>query len=119
MSKEIATPALIRAVEKLNAEIEAFRAESEPDSQSVTLYEDAFTTRVVRPDFKLYKNGRLTWTESGRTEDYNHFDADDIRDTLKFWRANLRRARRYWSMNVETLDAIQNGDREDVESEEE
>lgn len=118
-TKKIATPALLKAVEKLNAEIEAFRVETSPETDSVELYEDAYTTRNVRPDFKLYLNGKMTWTEDGRTEDYEHFDEDDVRDTLKYWRACLRRARKYWAMNVDTLDAIQNGEREDIADDEE
>lgn len=118
MAKAMTTPALERAVRELNVQIEEFRLESTPETPDVELYEDANTTRRVRPNFKLYLNGKMTWTEDGRTEDYEHFDADDIRDTLKFWRACLRRARKYWAMNADTLDAIQNGEREDINDEE-
>ena len=44
---------------------------------------------------------------------------DSIMDYLKFWRACLRRAKRYWSMDPDVLDAIQDGEREDTENEDE
>ena len=40
---------------------------------------------------------------------------DDAKDWLSFWKANLRRAKRYWAMEVEKLDAIQDGIIEDIE----
>ena len=43
------------------------------------------------------------------------YDEDDAREWLSFWRANLRRAKRYWSMDSERLDAIQDGEIEDDE----
>ena len=113
MAKKIATPALIKAVENLNRDIEKFRLESSPETGSVDLYENANTTRTICPDFKLKSNGDLTWTEDGKRELLDHFDADDIRDTIKFWRACLRRTRKYWEMDVETLDAIQEGEIDD------
>ena len=62
----------------------------------------------------------LRWRTPGKTdrsrhEEYLHTDDDDIKDTLKFWRANLRRAKKYWAMNAETLDKIQDGEIEDIE----
>ena len=118
-----ATEKLIKAFEKFNEELKAFGEQT--GEVFVTLYEDAFTTREVA-NFKLCKNGKLKWVELERVckkgqwireskqEEYIHTDDDDIKDTLKFWRANLRRARRYWAMNAETLDKIQDGEIEDV-----
>ena len=117
------TDKLIKAFEKFNDELNAFGEET--GEIFVTLYEDANTTRRVgRRSFKLYKNGKLTWVEYdefkgiSHTEEYIHTDNDDIKDTLKFWRANLRRAKRYWAMNAETLDKIQEGEIKDIEIEE-
>jgi len=107
---------IIKGFEKLNADIAAFAKQTEEEGE-VTLYEDAFTTRSVKPDFKLQKNLKLKWTEDGRNEVLEHCDEDDANETLKFWRANLRRAKKYWSMDGDDLDAIQNGDKEDVDIE--
>ena len=114
------TDKLIKAFEKFNDELNAFGEET--GEIFVTLYEDANTTRRVgRHSFKLFKNGKLTWIEYddvkrlSQKEEYIHIDDDDIRDTLNFWRANLRRAKRYWAMNAETLDKIQDGEIEDTE----
>lgn len=118
------TDRLIKAFEKFNEDLKTFGEQT--GEVFVTLYEDANTTRRVA-DFKLYKNGKLKWVEMedvyqdrqiisrAMQEEYVHTDDDDIKDTLKFWRANLRRAKRYWAMDVETLDAIQEGEMEDIE----
>jgi hypothetical protein len=104
--------------EKFNAELDAFRKEKEEDF--ATLYEDAFTNRWVK-DFKMTKTGILTWyeketwTSKPRKEREKMMDDEDAREWLSFWKANLRRAKRYWAMDVERLDAIQDGTIEDIE----
>ena len=110
---------MVKAFERFNADLEKFRMETEGEES--TLYEDAFTTRRVA-NFRLYKNGNLKWIEieTGQLSHENvevMFDDDDAKDWLSFWRANLRRAKRYWSMNTETLDKIQDGEIEDKEEE--
>lgn len=102
----------IKSWEKFNEEVYAFAQETESDE--ATLYEDAFTSRNVK-DFWMQPNGTLSWVEDGKREVEQMFDEDDAREWLKFWRANLRRAKRYWSMDVETLDMIQDGQLEDEE----
>ena len=118
------TDRLIKAFEKFNEDLKTFGEQT--GEVFVTLYEDANTTRRVA-DFKLYKNGKLKWVEMedvyqdrqiisrAMQEEYVHTDDDDIQDSLYFWRANLRRAKRYWAMDIETLDAIQEGEMEDIE----
>lgn len=111
------TDKLIKAFERFNDDLKAFGEET--GEVFVTLYEDAFTTREVA-NFKLYKNGKLTWVELdnnriSRNEEYIHMDNEDVEDTLKFWKANLRRAKKYWSMDTERLDKIQEGEIEDIE----
>ena len=118
------TDRLIKAFEKFNEDLKTFGEQT--GEVFVTLYEDANTTREVA-NFKLYKNGKLKWVEMedvyqdrqiisiAMQEEYVHTDDDDIQDTLKFWRANLRRAKRYWAMDAETLDKIQDGEIEDIE----
>ena len=113
------TKTLVKAFEKFNEDLKSFG--NETGETFVTLYEDAFTTRKVA-NFRLFLNGKLKWIEIedgqlSREEVYEHFDDDDIRDTLKFWRANLRRAKRYWSMDTDTLDKIQEGEIEGKEEE--
>ena len=118
------TDKLIKAFEKFNEDLKTFGEQT--GEVFVTLYEDANTTRRVA-NFRLHKNGKLSWVEmedvyadrqmicEPMKEEYYHTDDDDIRDTLNFWRANLRRAKRYWAMNAETLDKIQDGEIEDTE----
>ena len=108
---------MVKAFERFNADLKAFGEET--GETFVTLYEDAFTTRRVA-NFRLYKNGNLKWIEieTGQLSQENVeqvYDDDDANDWLKFWRVNLRRAKRYWSMNTETLDKIQDGEIEDKE----
>ena len=118
------TDRLIKAFEKFNEDLKTFGEQT--GEVFVTLYEDANTTRRVA-NFKLYKNGKLKWVEMedvyqdrkiisrAMQEEYVHTDDNDIKDSLDFWRANLRRAKRYWAMDVEILDAIQEGEIEDIE----
>lgn len=103
------TAKTVRAFDKFDADLESFFKRTDGDG---TLYEDAFTTRSVR-GFRLYLNGKLYWTEDGKREVEQMFDDDEARDFLRFWRACLRRAVRYWEMDTETLDAIQDGQMED------
>ena len=114
-----ASDKLIKAVEKFNEDLKAFA--NECGEEVITLYEDAFATREVKANFHLCKNGVLTWSEKSegvmRSERYDHWDEDDVRDTLKFWRANLRRAKKYWAMDSEILDKIQDGEIEDINEE--
>lgn len=110
---------MVKAFERFNADLKAFGEET--GETFVTLYEDANTTRRVA-NFKLQKNGKLKWVEIetgqlSRNEEEQVYDDDDAKDWLSFWRANLRRAKRYWSMNTETLDKIQDGEIEDKEEE--
>lgn len=108
----------LKAWQRFNDELNAFRAETGEDF--VMLYEDAFTTRQVK-DFQMTETGILTWWESETYKDKvsqereQMVNEDDSREWLKFWRANLRRAKRYWSMDGETLDKIQDGQLEDEE----
>lgn len=122
------TDRLIKAFEKFNEDLKTFGEQT--GEVFVTLYEDANTTRKVA-NFKLHKNGKLSWVEmedvyadrqmicEAMKEEYLHTDDDDIQDTLKFWKANLRRAKRYWAMDAETLDKIQDGQVEDITDTEE
>lgn len=100
----ICSQRMVNAFAKFNDDLEAFRKETGDDL--ATLYEDAYTSRNVRA-FRLSLAGTLTWNEDGHFERETMFDDDEARDFLSFWRACLRRAKRYWSMDTETLDKIQ------------
>lgn len=117
----------IKAVEKFAAELEAWRKETGDDA--ATLYEDAYTSFSLSNP--RVENGYLCYTQDGteykenmlrydeEINDYWEEDGlDSIMDYLHFWRACLRRAKRYWSMDTEKLDAIQDGEIEDREDEE-
>ena len=114
----------LRAVEKFNLELEDFRKQTE--EKAATLYEDAYTSFTLA-DVKV-ENGALVYDYDGATEcerivyqdaeDGQYYEddgIDGIMEYVKFWRSCLRRAKRYWSMDVDRLDAIQNGDIEDDE----
>lgn len=113
----------LKMVEKFSAELEAFRKETE--EESATLYEDAFTSFTLSNI--SVQNGTLIYDYDGATEcerivfqdadtgEYYEDDLDGIAEWIKFWRACLRRAKRYWEMNPEKLDAIQDGEIEDDE----
>lgn len=116
----------LKAVDKFSAELEEFRKET--GEEAVTLYEDAFTSFTLSDI--VVKEGRLYYKYDGRWEsdavvyvddetgEYYEDDLYGIMDTLKFWRKCLRRAKRYWAMDTEKLDAIQEGEAEDTEEEE-
>lgn len=110
--REMVSARHIKAWEKFNEDVYLFAQETE--EEEATLYEDAFTGRNVR-DFRMQSNGTLSWREDGKLEVEQMFDEDEAREYLSFWRANLRRAKRYWEMDVEKLDAIQDGEIEDEE----
>ena len=112
---------MVKAFERFNADLKAFGEET--GETFVTLYEDAFTTRRVA-NFRLYKNGNLKWIEietgqMSREEVETLFDDDDAKEWLSFWRATLRRAKRYWATDAEILDKIQEGEIEDTTDSEE
>lgn len=121
------TDKTIKAFAKFNDELKAFGEET--GETFVTLYEDINTTRRVA-DFHLCKNGKLKWVEmeltytkngstylsQGQTEQM--YDEDEAKDYLKFWKACLRRARKYWATDGETLDKMAEGEVADIEVEE-
>ena len=129
----------LRMVERFNADLEAFR-EYTGDAAAV-LYEDAYTSFTLAN--VRVENGCLQYEYDGKleqeaivlqdedTKEYYEEEYDDnsyeqyadeydgISEWIKFWRACLRRAKRYWEMDTDTLDAIQSGEKEDNEDDEE
>ena len=115
----------MKMVRKFNDELEAFRKETEEDV--ATLYEDAFTSftlSTLRID-----NGCLLYDYDGQEErdeivlydetsnDFFERDMDGIADIVGFFRKCLRRARKYWNMGGDRLDAIQDGMVNDIDLE--
>ena len=105
----ICSQKMVTAFQKFNADLTAFLKASDGSA----LYEDAFTSRQVS-NFRLSLSGTLSWKEDGKWERETMFDDDEANDFLKFWKACLRRAKKYWSMDTETLDRIQDGEQEDI-----
>lgn len=118
----------LKAVEKFNEELKAWAKET--GENPVTLYEDAFTSFTLA-DVAISQDGQLFYTYDGKIEFevivrkdeetgeyYEDESMDGIMEYVKFWRKCLKRAKKYWSMPVEQLDAIQDGEAEDEEDEE-
>ena len=118
----------IKAWSKFNAELDAYRNQFGADEYAC-LYEDAYTTRYVK-NFSISKTGIVTWTEHEMKvvkgqwtyvdciNKEKMLDEDDAKDWLTYWKACFRRAKRYDSMPAEVLDAIQDGERADIDDEE-
>lgn len=114
----------IKDIEKFRADLAAFAQET--GEQYPTLYEDANTTIEVRNILFSYdgtlhwedENGRECW-EAYITEDEDGEERWDAmyewESGLKYWRGCLRRAKKYWSMDADTLDKIQDGQIEEKE----
>lgn len=117
----------ISALEKFKADLEKYKETCDPDG---VLYEDANTSFTLS-DIAISNDGQLFYTYDGKVEfevivrkdeetgEYWEEEIDGIMDYVKFWRKCLNRAMRYWSMSPDELDAIQNGDAEDEEGEDE
>ncbi|MCR4916250.1 MAG: hypothetical protein K6A96_10905 [Prevotella sp.] len=113
----------IKAVEKFNEELNAFARET--GESPVTLYENpnvSFTLANI-----TVENGWLKFDYDGEPDSIavvvkDMFDGeiyeseyDGIMDYIRFWRKCLKRAQRYWTMDTERLDRIQDGEEEDDE----
>ena len=53
----------------------------------------------------------------GHTYTESESDDDEAKELLKKWRADMRRARRYWGESSDTLDRMADGEIEDPEEE--
>lgn len=117
----------IMTLEKFKTELEKYKETCDPDGW---LFEDANTSFTL--DNIRLENGYLCYDYDGRPEKdlivcfdaengeyYEDETIDSIMDTVKFWRKCLKRAQKYWSMDPDELDAIQNGEAEFHDEEEE
>ena len=116
----------IAALEKFKAELERYKTECDPDGW---LYEDANTSFTLS-DIHLME-GCLCYTYDGKddhdtlvqkdpdTGEYYEIEGpDSLMGIIKFWRKCLKRAAKFWNMDPDELDAIQNAEVEYHEEEE-
>lgn len=118
----------IKALQRFNEELKAWAKET--GEEAPTLYEDANTSFTLS-NIAISQDGTLFFDYDGKTEFeaevlfdeeencyYENESSESIMEYIKFWRKCLRRAKRYWSMDCEKLDAIQDGEIEDENEEE-
>ena len=114
----------IRAVEKFNDELKAWAEET--GENEPTLYENANTSFTLS-DITV-EQGKMFFNYDGSPDSvtivmkdelsgeyYEDEGIDGIMDYIRFWRKCLKRAQRYWTMDTERLDRIQDGEEEDDE----
>lgn len=106
-----ASARLLKSIEKLNQDLQAFAKET-LEGKEPTLYEDIDTTFTLGA-IEL-KDDILSFNYDGERRTEKMYDEDDLRDWLKFWRSCLKRAKRYWDTDIDTLDAIASGKIEDI-----
>ncbi len=118
----------IKAVEKFNEELLAWAKET--GEKESTLYEDANTSFTLS-DITV-ERGKMFFNYDGKPDSativmkdeldgeyYEDEGIDSIMEYVKFWRSCLKRAKRYWSMDPDRLDAIQDGDIDEEDDNEE
>lgn len=94
--------------------------------EEATLYEDV-NTFFTLSNMRL-ENGCLLYNYDGREEQeqivlfdedekeyYELQGIDGIAEGIKFWRSCLRRAKRYWETDPDTLDKMSDGEIEDTD----
>ena len=116
----------INALEMFKEELEKYKETCDPDGW---LYEDA-NTHFTLDNIRL-ENGILRYDYDGKPNEdwivchneetgeyWEDETVDGIMDTVTFWRKCLHRAEKFWCMDPDHLDAIQNGEAEFNEEEE-
>lgn len=114
----------LKAIDKFNAELLAFAEET--GENPPTLYEDMFTPFTLS-NIRV-ENGILYWDQDGKPdfcrvvlfdEDEKDYYEDDFIDgipqSLQYWKSCLRKAKKYWAMSSEDLDAIYDERKPDIE----
>lgn len=116
----------LKAVEKFNEELKNWAKET--GEAEARLYEDANTSFTLS-DLHV-EHGYLKFKYDGQddkermvyldTDDNQYYedDLDGIISWIQFWRKCLKRAKRYWAMDPDRLDKIQDGEAEDNDDEE-
>ena len=120
----------IKAVEKLNEELRQWSEYTNGTPDEAELYEDQYT--VFTLSNLRVENGCLCYCFDGREERenkvcqyedtkeyYEEEGLDSIPECVKFWRACLRRAKRYFAMDTDKLDSLQSGEEDDEDDDDE
>ena len=110
----------LKAVQQFNKDLNLFSIiTGEPEG--ATLYEDAFTSfglKNVRVEGNELKYDYNFQDGKGWKEQSEELTSNEVlRDYLGFWKACLKRAKKYWNMAAEDLDNIHEGNTEDIEIE--
>ena len=118
----------LKALDKFIEELEAFRKET--GEEVAELYESPYVSFKLG-DIKVekgilsfrYDDGkdyeRVVLRDPETRKYYEVEYMDGIMDYVKFWRKCLKRSKRYWAMDPDRLDKLQDGVVEDKEEEEE
>ena len=117
----------IAALNKFIAELNKYKETQDPDG---VLFEDPNTSFTL-DNIAISDDGQLFFDYDGKTdfvvivrkdEETGEYFEDDgmdgIMEYVKFWRKCLKRAQRYWAMDIDELDRLQNGESEDEDDEE-
>lgn len=117
MITERTKKAIVKFYDEYNKAVEkVYGVENREDA----LAEDVSTYYTL--EIKVLKT-KINITETytgitGFTSTDSITDDDDAKEWLKKWRADFRRARRYWATDGDTLDKIADGEIEDNNDEE-
>lgn len=109
----------IKAVEKFNEELKAWAKET--GEEEVTLYENLNTNFTLSNP--IVENGWLKFNYDGKPDSvrcvlqddltgeyYEDEVIDGIMDYVKYWRACLKRAKKYWEIDPDILDRMAEAD---------
>ena len=120
ISEKVITKRFINMVAKFNEELVSLAKETEENPP--TLYEDYFTSftlsdvRVEGDEVVYNYDGsesrdpifRMLEEDEIEDDEYDYFSyVEEIKGDIKFWRSCIRRAKRYWAMSCEELEAKQ------------
>lgn len=116
----------LKAIDKFNEELLAFAEET--GENPPTIYEDMFTPFTLS-NIRV-ENGVMYWEQDGKVDhcnivllddETNEYYEDDwldgIPQSLRYWKSCLRKAKKYWSMSSEDLDAIYDERKPDIADE--
>lgn len=107
------TQATAKKVQKFLNEYNKEVAETYGGDKTMALAEDASTYYTL--DVKVSSRG-ITYATAyvgGSTYTEKESDDEEIAELIKWWRGCMRRARRYWAADSETLDKMSDGEIED------
>jgi hypothetical protein len=109
------SPRVVKKWEKFNNDLNAFYAYSGDEC----IYEDAYTPRHVK-NFSLTLDGILTyeeydvWRDKVSYEKEEMYDDDEALEWLKDFKKWLNKAKKYFNTDADTLDAIHDGQVDDI-----